>query len=50
MGSTTINLALTDVKKERPSFDVPIAIGMLAGNDQLMSDQPDNSVAVGKLR
>jgi predicted ATPase with chaperone activity len=49
MGRTTINLALADVEKERPSFDLPIAIGMLAGNDQLMSDQPDNSVVVGKL-
>ena len=33
----------------RPSFDLPIAIGMLAGNDQLMSDQLGNLVVVGKL-
>ena len=30
MGKTTINLAPADVKKEGPSFDLPIAIGMLA--------------------
>ncbi|MEI6785703.1 MAG: magnesium chelatase domain-containing protein, partial [Verrucomicrobiota bacterium] len=27
-GRTTINLAPADVKKEGPSFDLPIAIGM----------------------
>ena len=34
MGKTTINLAPADVKKEGPSFDLPIAIGMLAASDQ----------------
>jgi magnesium chelatase family protein len=29
-GRTTINLAPADVKKEGPSFDLPIAIGMVA--------------------
>ena len=29
MGKTTINLAPADVKKEGPSFDLPIAMGML---------------------
>jgi len=29
-GRTTINLAPADIKKEGPSFDLPIAIGMLA--------------------
>ena len=48
-GCTTINLAPADVKKEGPVFDLPIAIGMLAGNDQLMSDQLGNLVVVGKL-
>src|ERR1700677_911723 len=42
MGRTTINLAPADVKKEGPSFDLAIAIGMLAANDQLMSDKLDN--------
>src|SRR5579863_9595614 len=49
MGRTTINLAPADVKKEGLSFDLPIAIGMLAANDQLMADQLDNFVIVGEL-
>src|SRR5271156_5515692 len=49
MGRTTINLAPADVRKEGPSFDLPIAIGMLAANDQLMSDKMDHFVMVGEL-
>src|SRR6202522_4448104 len=43
-GRTTINLAPADVKKEGPSFDLPIAIGMLAANDQLQSDRLDHFI------
>ena len=49
MGRTTINLAPADVKKEGPSFDLPIALGMLAANDQLLAEQLDNFVVVGEL-
>ncbi len=49
MGRTTINLAPADVKKEGPSFDLPIAIGMLAASEQLVSDQLENFVVVGEL-
>jgi magnesium chelatase family protein len=49
MGKTTINLAPADVKKEGPSFDLPIAIGMLAASEQLETDQLDNFVIVGEL-
>jgi len=49
MGRTTINLAPADVRKEGPSFDLPIAIGMLAANDQLVSEQLDHFVMVGEL-
>jgi magnesium chelatase family protein len=49
MGRTTINLAPADVKKEGPSFDLPIAIGMLAASDQLQADQLDNFIMVGEL-
>ena len=49
MGRTTINLAPADVRKEGPSFDLPIALGMLAANDQLMSEQLDHFVIVGEL-
>jgi magnesium chelatase family protein len=49
LGRTTINLAPADVKKEGPSFDLPIAIGMLAANEQIETDQLENFVAVGEL-
>src|ERR1041384_5163490 len=49
MGRTTINLAPADVKKEGPSFDLPIAVGMLAASEQMESDQLDNFVMVGEL-
>jgi magnesium chelatase family protein len=49
MGRTTINLAPADVKKEGPSFDLPIALGMLAASEQIESDQLDNFVIVGEL-
>src|SRR5262245_13995531 len=49
MGKTTINLAPADVKKEGPSFDLPIAVGMLAASEQIETDQLDNFVVVGEL-
>ena len=49
MGRTTINLAPADVKKEGPSFDLPIAIAMLAAAEQINTDQLDNFVIVGEL-
>src|SRR5213596_1540884 len=49
MGRTTINLAPADVKKEGPSFDLPIALGMLAASEQLETDQLDNFIVVGEL-
>jgi magnesium chelatase family protein len=49
MGRTTINLAPADVKKEGPSFDLPIALGMLAASEQMETDQLDNFVIVGEL-
>src|SRR5215510_945814 len=49
MGRMTINLAPADVKKEGPSFDLPIALGMLAASEQLVTDQLDNFVIVGEL-
>jgi magnesium chelatase family protein len=49
MGRTTINLAPADVKKEGPSFDLPIALGMLAASEQLDTDQFDNFSIVGEL-
>ncbi len=48
-GRTTVNLAPADVKKEGPSFDLPIAVGMLAASEQVQTDQLDNFVMVGEL-
>src|SRR5438132_14299934 len=33
-GRTTVNLAPADIKKERPSFDLPIALGMIDCNQE----------------
>jgi magnesium chelatase family protein len=49
MGRSTINLAPADVKKEGPSFDLPIAVGMLAASDQVRSARLDDYVLVGEL-
>ncbi len=49
MGRMTINLAPADIKKEGPSFDLPIAIGMLAASEQIETDQLENFVLVGEL-
>jgi len=48
MGRTTINLAPADIKKEGPSFDLPIALGILAASEQLETDQLDNFIAAGE--
>jgi magnesium chelatase family protein len=37
------------VKKEGPSFDLPIAIGMIAASEQIDTDQLDNFIVVGEL-
>jgi magnesium chelatase family protein len=49
LGRTTINLAPADVKKEGPSFDLPIALGILAASEQVETDQLENFLVVGEL-
>ena len=49
MSRITINLAPADVKKEGPSFDLPIAVGILAATEQIETDQLENFVLVGEL-
>jgi magnesium chelatase family protein len=49
LGRTTINLAPADVKKEGPSFDLPIAMGVLAASDQLQSQRLEDYAIVGEL-
>jgi magnesium chelatase family protein len=49
LGKTTINLAPADLRKEGPSFDLPIALGVLAASEQFASDQLENFTMVGEL-
>lgn len=35
VGRTTVNLAPADTRKEGPSFDLPIAVGLMASNGQI---------------
>lgn len=44
-----INLSPADFPKEAPSFDLPIALGMLAASGQMDSTQLDDYCAVGEL-
>ncbi|PAW75811.1 MAG: magnesium chelatase [Verrucomicrobia bacterium Tous-C9LFEB] len=48
-GRTTINLAPADVKKEGPSFDLPIALCLLAASEQLNSVRMEKCWIVGEL-
>ena len=48
----TVNLAPADIKKQGPIFDLPIALGVLLGDEQMRPDSawtPDNFAAVGEL-
>ena len=49
MGRTTINLAPADVKKEGPSFDLPIAVGTLAAAEQMESSRLEKFILTGEL-
>jgi magnesium chelatase family protein len=48
-GRTTVNLAPADIKKEGPSFDLPIALGMIACCDGSDSAQFADYSFVGEL-
>jgi len=45
----TINLAPADVRKAGPSFDLPIAVGLLAATGQIPADQIEGALLVGEL-
>ena len=49
MGRTTINLAPADVRKEGPSFDLPIAMGMLVASEQVDLPMLEKFGLVGEL-
>jgi magnesium chelatase family protein len=48
-GRTTINLAPADIKKEGPSFDLPIALGMIAVAEDLDGGAFERFSFVGEL-
>lgn len=45
----TINLAPADVRKEGPSFDLPIALGILAATGQVEMERLEGCVMLGEL-
>jgi magnesium chelatase family protein len=48
-GRTTVNLAPADIKKEGPSFDLPIALGMIAVTEEIDSKAFAEFSFVGEL-
>ena len=48
-GRTTINLAPADIKKEGPSFDLPIALGMVAASEELDDPVLEQYSFIGEL-
>ena len=48
-GRTTINLSPADTKKEGPSFDLPIALGILAATGQINQDFLQQYAVLGEL-
>ncbi len=46
---TVVNMAPADLKKEGSSYDLPIAIGMLAGMKQIEADRIGEYVIMGEL-
>jgi magnesium chelatase family protein len=49
LGRTTVNLAPADVRKEGPSFDLPIAVGIISASEQMEALRLDDYVLVGEL-
>jgi magnesium chelatase family protein len=48
-GRTTINLAPADVKKEGPSFDLPMALGIIAASEQADMKLLGDFLVIGEL-
>ena len=49
MGRVMVNLAPADIRKEGPSFDLPIALGILAASEQIAPQSLDDVMVVGEL-
>jgi magnesium chelatase family protein len=48
-GRVTVNLAPATVRKEGPSFDLPIALGVLGATDQLSREVLEDCMVLGEL-
>lgn len=48
-GRLTVNLAPADLRKEGPSYDLPIALGLLATSGQIPPDALQNALVLGEL-
>ncbi len=48
-GRTTINLAPADIKKEGPSFDLPIAVGLIAAGEEIQLGGMEDYCLTGEL-
>ena len=48
MKRITVNLAPADLRKEGPSFDLPIAVGILIASGQILADVTD-AMFLGEL-
>lgn len=49
LGRTTINLAPANVRKEGPSYDLPIAVGLLAAGEEVRPEALDAFALIGEL-
>lgn len=49
MRRIVVNLAPADLRKEGPSFDLPISIGILAASEQVNTDELEDCLFLGEL-
>lgn len=47
--SLTINMAPADIRKEGAAYDLPLAIGMLAANETILSEKISRYLVMGEL-
>ncbi len=49
VGKTTINLAPADIRKEGPNFDLPIAMGIIATQEEALVPRMEQFAMIGEL-
>lgn len=45
----TVNMAPADIRKEGSTFDLPIALGILAASEQILADRLEEFIILGEL-